>query len=85
MFQKVGVVNFVYGNIYIDAIEKWAREFFEIVFFLSHGTSADVSGISGIAAWAGVHGSDKHEIAWVCGFAVRSRNGYFFVFQWLTK
>lgn len=76
---EVGVVDFADGDVHVDAVEERTRELFVVSVDLVLSAGAFVSGVVEVAARAGVHGSDEHEIGRVGGLGVGARNRNLFV------
>ena len=82
---EVGIVDLADGDIHVDAVKERAREFFVVSADLVFGASAFVGGVSKIAAGAGIHGGDEHEVSRVGGLGIGAGDGNLFVFQRLAK
>ena len=80
LFAEVGVVDLADGDVHVDAVEEGAGELFLVVVDLGAGAGAFVSGVAEIAARAGVHGGDEHEVGGVGGLGVGAGDGNLFVF-----
>lgn len=82
---EVGVFDFGDGDIHVDTVEERAGELLLVSVDLILGAGTFVSGVAKIAAGAGIHGSNKHEVGGVGGFSVDARDGNFFVFKRLAE
>ena len=82
---EVGVFDLGDVDVHVNAVKERAREFFAIGVDLGLSAGTFVGGVAEVAAGAGVHGGDEHEVGGVGGFGAGAGDGDFLVFERLAE
>ena len=72
-------------DVHIYTVKKWAGEFLLVVLELTGRACASFLVRAKVAARAGIHGGDEHEVGWVGGVITNVAEGYLVVFERLTQ
>src|SRR4029453_7956145 len=80
----VAILNSGHVNVQIDAIQQRAGDALAITLHLSRTATAFAFEIAKIAAWAGIHRGDQHELRGDSDAARSPRDGDFSIFDWLA-